>query len=593
MKQIKVLVLAALVGTVAMHSTAQVTVVDSGYCGASGNNLTWKLTSDSVLSINGSGDMKDFTPYAPWCLPYLDMIKKVIIGDSVTSIGIMAFAYSRVMNTVVIGNSVKSIAASAFAECDSLTNITIPENITSINLFSFGLINLSAVNYNAINCTIEIPFGPTFGSVLGATTTLNIGSQVQTIPYRMFSDCSNLATITCHATTPPILSNSFLWVSKDIPVYVPCGTVLAYQDSAGWSEFTNFVSSIRDTTFYSAIKYCGIPYTDDNFTTPIDSAGTYCRTFAIDTNCDSVVCLLLKESPYIYIDYSASICQGSSYTDDYFTNLTKIGTYCDTLQHINGCDSVICLTLSYFPSIPITDYSAGICQDSVYTDDNFTNLTKSGKYYDTLQSANGCRDSIVCLTLICYPKINSYYSASFCIGSTYTDDNFTDLTKAGKYYDTIQSINGCYSIMELSLTVDSTYFTQITDSISTGNSYNFAGKQLTESGTYYDTLQTIHGCDSIIELTLKVTGVGIVEMPLMKYICIYPNHTNGQLIIECKDGVYIVGNIEIYSVVGQNVGAYPCGRPQTTIDISHLANGIYFLRIQTKTNTVINKIVKQ
>jgi hypothetical protein len=51
-------------------------------------------------------------------------------------------------------------------------------------------------------------------------------------------------------------------------------------------------------------------------------------------------------------------------------------------------------------------------------------------------------------------------------------------------------------------------------------------------------------------------------------------------------------DIEIYDVVGQMVGAYPCGRPENdeiTIDISHLAQGLYFLKIGNKTI----KIIKQ
>ena len=41
-------------------ANAQVIVVDSVFCGA---NLTWKLTSDSVLTISGSGAMDDCEYY--------------------------------------------------------------------------------------------------------------------------------------------------------------------------------------------------------------------------------------------------------------------------------------------------------------------------------------------------------------------------------------------------------------------------------------------------------------------------------------------------------------------------------------------------
>ncbi|MCL2132343.1 MAG: hypothetical protein FWH36_07845, partial [Lentimicrobiaceae bacterium] len=38
-------------------ANAQITVIDSGTCGA---DLAWKLTSDSTFTISGSGDMTDY-----------------------------------------------------------------------------------------------------------------------------------------------------------------------------------------------------------------------------------------------------------------------------------------------------------------------------------------------------------------------------------------------------------------------------------------------------------------------------------------------------------------------------------------------------
>jgi len=41
--------------------------------------------------------------------------------------------------------------------------------------------------------------------------------------------------------------------------------------------------------------------------------------------------------------------------------------------------------------------------------------------------------------------------------------------------------------------------------------------------------------------------------------------------------------------MGSLVGTYPCGSPETTINISHLNEGIYFLKINGKTVKVIKK----
>jgi hypothetical protein len=68
---------------------------------------------------------------------------------------------------------------------------------------------------------------------------------------------------------------------------------------------------------------------------------------------------------------------------------------------------------------------------------------------------------------------------------------------------------------------------------------------------------------------------------------VYPNPTNYELTITNYEG----GEIEIFNVVGQCVGAYLCGRPAETgagaspartIDVSHLAKGMYYLKIEGK-----------
>ena len=85
---------------------------------------------------------------------------------------------------------------------------------------------------------------------------------------------------------------------------------------------------------------------------------------------------------------------------------------------------------------------------------------------------------------------------------------------------------------------------------------------------------------------MDVNDVGIVSATLNNQIRVYPNPTNGQLRIknyELKENDII----EIYDVVGQKVGANLCVRPinaeTITIDISHLASGMYFLKVGNKT----------
>ena len=83
------------------------------------------------------------------------------------------------------------------------------------------------------------------------------------------------------------------------------------------------------------------------------------------------------------------------------------------------------------------NYSASICQGGAYTDANFTNLTQAGIYYDTLLNTNGC-DSIITFTLSLYPNVAiTNYANTICAGTAYSDNNFNNLTQAGIYRDTL------------------------------------------------------------------------------------------------------------------------------------------------------------
>lgn len=68
-----------------------------------------------------------------------------------------------------------------------------------------------------------------------------------------------------------------------------------------------------------------------------------------------------------------------------------------------------------------------------------------------------------------------------------------------------ESQNG-YSIYFDDLSITSSQFTLVNDTICEGQTYNFNGNMLNSSGQYLDTLQTINGSDSLIVLNLSVTN---------------------------------------------------------------------------------------
>lgn len=107
----------------------------SGTCG---ENLTWTLDSDGLLTISGTGDMTNFVSisYTPW-QPYNEKVKKIVIEDGVTSIGKDAFFGMNNLETVVMADSVTVINMGAFTGNRNIKNITMSENITTIGENAF------------------------------------------------------------------------------------------------------------------------------------------------------------------------------------------------------------------------------------------------------------------------------------------------------------------------------------------------------------------------------------------------------------------------------------------------------------------------
>ncbi|MBP5476099.1 MAG: leucine-rich repeat domain-containing protein [Paludibacteraceae bacterium] len=144
----------------------------SGTCGANGDNLTWSLSCDGVLTISGEGDMKQWTHvttshYAPW-RSY--EVESIVIEEGVTSIGMFAFWNCYHVQEITLPNSLKLIGASAFFGCTGLESVTFGSGIAAIGEYAFD------------GCT--------------GLTSMEIPETVTTIGAGILANCSNIESIT-------------------------------------------------------------------------------------------------------------------------------------------------------------------------------------------------------------------------------------------------------------------------------------------------------------------------------------------------------------------------------------------------------------
>ena len=227
----------------------------------------------------------------------------------------------------------------------------------------------------------------------------------------------------------------------------------------------------------------------------LTSAGDYTSVVKTADGCDSLVTLHLHTYS-IGSEISELICEGTTY-DFNGQILGEPGDYTSVVKTAGGCDSTITLHLSTF-KITSTVYDT-ICEGYVL---NFNGLllSEAGDYETKIKTADGC-DSTITLHLTTY-RIESVVNENICEGSTY-NFNGQQLTEPGTYTSKIKTADGCDSTITLHLT---TY--KIVENISAivcyGESYSFGGKKLTSSGSYTAKFKTADGCDSTVVLKLTV-----------------------------------------------------------------------------------------
>ena len=145
------------------------TMADEG--GSCGKDVSYSFeTATGTLTIQGTGDMKNYNfTLTPW-RSYRSDILVVIIKDGVTNIGNSAFFDCSALSFVSIPNSVTTIGANAFYGCTSLPYIEIPNSVTSIGDRAF------------FGCT--------------SLTDVEISDNVTSIGNSAFRDCTGLTSVT-------------------------------------------------------------------------------------------------------------------------------------------------------------------------------------------------------------------------------------------------------------------------------------------------------------------------------------------------------------------------------------------------------------
>lgn len=233
-----------------------------------------------------------------------------------------------------------------------------------------------------------------------------------------------------------------------------------------------------------------------------------------------------------------------------------------------------------------------------------TGADVEGVYFVVVLNGDECAFSQEYNLLV--PPYYAPISGTICEDESFTVGSET-MTTTGYYEITIEAVDGCDSIVQLTLQVDVNTYGTVLDTMCAGDLYEFYDISTTEAGDYQTIISNVLGCDSLITLSLtEITQVLDLDVPeefdveLGDLIDIFPTSIDPALVYfrwfdegnntlaEIQDLIdfQAIGNITLYL---ESTDQYGCGILDTVyirVDKSNIR--LYIPNIFTPNDDGIN-----
>lgn len=496
--------------------------------------------------------------------------------------------------------------------------------------------NITSISFNAVNLNSTAPIDG-FNIGIATTTVTNLTAFESGIP-NAFTTTSYTPVLGINRHT---LSTPFNWNGTSNVIVETCFN--NYQQSNTTSSNVSFSSS--NTAFSSSVWYAA-DYTSSvcSNTANVSSSAnrrpdiyfdqpvTVSYTWSPATGLSSAS----VASPTITAPVSTTYTLTSSYTGCTNREALHIQIKPTPLPNL-GSDSMVC-------AMPLT-LSPHITGNSYLWNTNFVsptiNISTPGKYWVRVTGANGCAGSdTVRITQGTRPVVTLGPDTGYCQGSSIvlyagnpgcsylwsplSTASSINVSTPGTYSLTVTHPSGCKAgdavniIVKPLPTVGLTFLNPeifcptdntgrpLTEGTPAGGTYIGAGvtgntfnAAAAGQGTYIILYNYTgpNGCSNVAKDTLRVYAcVGVEELANELALNVYPNPNNGAFTLEVSGMQEITATVQIMTVDGRLVysdAISGSGMISKAIDMTDLANGIYYLKLETKDSSKTYKLLKQ
>ena len=424
-----------------------------------------------------------------------------------------------------------------------------------------------------------------------ASVTVNVGACIPAQGVETVTACSSHTwhgtTYTASTNTPTFTihngaaSGCDSIVTLHLTIHNPTHTAITV------SECGSYTWSAGNGQTYTQSGHYQYSHTDANGCTQVDTLHLTIRPTPVVTisgNND----IHLYESTILTANGASSYSWSTGANTNVITVSPATTTTYSVTGTTDGCVSApASITVTVGPCIPAQGVeTVTACENYTWHGTTYYESTDTATHTVTGGAATGC-DSIVTLHLTIHHAQHTATTASECGSYIWTAGDGQTYTQSGTYLYTHTDTNGCTQVDTLLLTIHEPQSSEFT--VATEDScYVWNGTEYCENGDFIQTLTDQFGCDSTVTLHLTLR-VGVTQYDEQYDLTIYPNPTSGILYIESGTNI---GRLHLYNAFGQKIKSRLVNGANGSLDLSDLATGTYFIRVETDKGVVVKKVIK-